>query len=185
MQKYRAYEIYFLIALPVLLLSLIWNWLQLVYVIIFFLATLDLIFITTPIDDKTNHSSVNYYERSSRWNWFNYVLIVLLIIEAFMFTIIPVGQGFVILASWAINILMIRKLSTAYGATIFKSMLMGYLKQQMPNVEPHKFDMAYEYINRSEFPSAKDLALFAGVSEQTADDIIHYYSVYTQSNFTK
>lgn len=182
MQKYRIYELYFLIALPLLVLSLIWNWLQLIYAVAFFLATLDLIFITIPINDKTKHSSVNYYQRSSRWNWFNYTLIGLLIVEAFMFTIIPVGQALIVLASWAINILIIRRLIQSYGSSIVRSMVSGYLKQQIPDLAPHKFDMALDYLAKDTDPSTQELSIFAGISVKDADDIIHYFKVYNENN---
>ena len=132
--RYRQYVFFFAVTSPLVIAALLWPWFEIPYALIFFLASFTLVFAREEVVDYPQNSALQHYERSSRFNWYNYLPIGLLILASLCFVWLPVNKAIVSLLFWGAAVAIIFKYSSPARQKLGEELVADYLKLQFPQL---------------------------------------------------
>lgn len=180
--RYKQYVFFFAITSPLVIVALIWPWFEIPYALIFFLASFALIFIQEPVPEFPQNSTLQHYERSSRFNWYNYLPIVLLILASLCFVWLPVNKAIVSLVFWGIAVALIFKFSTPAREKLGEELVADYLKSQFPQLGTLEI---YQFIDLAQTDAKVDAiktAKLLDIDQETAQQVVNLYFKYVRNN---
>lgn len=140
---------FYTIGIFICLLGLVTPWLATPYMLLFFGASINLIFTweRTLLPDP-EHSGKTYFERHSRWNYYSYALSILFIIATILVVVIPINKYITTLVIWSICLWIVIKLNSKAKSNLVTNMIIDYVSQQEPNLPRIKIkEYVYAWVN--------------------------------------
>lgn len=179
---YKQYVFYFVISSPLIIATFIWPWLEVAYALIFFLASFNLFFVRENVAEIPEFSTLDHFERESRFNWYNYLPIGLLIIASLCFVWLPINKAIISLLFWAISIGILFKFSNPARQKLGEELVADYLKSQFPELGTTEIYRFVDYAQTSEKVDAEQTAKLLDVDTETAQKIVNLYFKYVRNN---
>lgn len=180
--RYRQYVFFFAITSPLVTATFIWPWLEVPYALVFFLASFNLIFTREVIPTFPQNSTLEHYERSSRFNWYNYLPIVLLILASLCFVWLPINKAIVSLLFWGIAVFIIFRFSTPARQKLGEELVADYLKLQFPELGTTEVYRFVDFAQTSPQLDAKQTAALLDIDQETAQNLVTLYFKYIKNN---
>lgn len=179
MNQVQLYRRIYLISIPVGIITLLLPWVESIYALMFFGSTIFILFAKEQVKEDPSHSTVTHYERSSRWNWFNYALSGMLIFAALLFVFSPIGRTFTLFILWSTYVIAINFLHLKYHTGGGEQLIADYIQSQMPDLTTEQVKEAVTLFSQN--PTA-DIAARLQLPPEKVDQIRHYYKTYKHNN---
>lgn len=178
MQVYYRYGFWFLASLPLAVASLAWGWLDYVYLLVFLLASSDLIFVRESKDYSQTASSFNHYQFFSRVNILNLCLTVWLSLTLLIYALgIKTLRILPLVLSWALMSYVLQRYIVKIGLAIERWLFRSYLTRKLPELPASIIALALRDYPKA-LPAPKTLASLLKIEFDQAEKLTHYYQVY-------
>lgn len=180
--RYRQYVFFFAVSSPLVIATFIWPWLEIAYALVFFAASFNLIFAREVVVDFPQNSTLEHYERASRFNWYNYLPIGLLLLAALCFVWLPINKAIVSLAFWGIAVYIIFRFSSPARQKLGEELVADYLKLQFPELGTAEVYRFVDFAQTTPKLDAKQAAKLLDIDQETAQKLVSLYFKYIKNN---
>ena len=140
-----------------------------------------MVFAREEVVDYPQNSTLQHYERSSRFNWYNYLPIGLLILASLCFVWLPVNKAIVSLLFWGAAVAIIFKYSRPARQKLGEELVADYLKLQFPQLGTTEIYRFIDFAQTTNKVDAKATAKLLDIDEETALQIVNLYFKYVKN----
>lgn len=180
--RYQKYIIAFALTSPCWVASLGLTGLDIIYGLVFFIASMVMIFTTEKAKQVPDHSTVDHFEQLSRLNWYNLAPAASLVMASVLFVWAPGHRATIVFVMWALSCLAILFFSHQARIKLFNNLVVDYLSQKFPTLSRPQLTCGVTMIVNKRHISVKKLSLSLHIDASEAAKIRYLCLKYIENN---
>lgn len=177
----RSYTNTYLAGLGLFLVTLLVRELQVIYMISYFLVGLAFIFTFQQPEEDPQHSTIDHFERASRWNMYSYILAGGLVLAALLVSFLPLQPNWSTFIIWTLSVGGIYALNRYYGQRLVTKVIADYLGRQLPDYAT-QMQLIVQTVQQDPQISSAELTTKFKLNPTDADRLLFLYKQYISNN---
>jgi hypothetical protein len=182
MARYENYRLIYGAGLLVFLFSFLAEWAGSVYMLMFFLSSINLIIAREPVPEEPTHSTVDHYQRESRWNWLNYGVAGYLVASSLLYWFSPVSKPLTVLILWTILLAAYARGMHWAQRKLMADLIVSYVNEQLPQISHRDITKAVQLVMHNKRRTDADLEKYIHLPKETLAQVRRYISTYVEQN---
>ncbi len=184
MERFSTYRTFYLIGIPVFLISLIWPFMQVPYLLMFIVLSFGFVFSDELIPEDPQRSTVTHFERNSRYNLFNYIIAGGLVFAAIVIGAISAPPHITTFIVWTASLAGLYYFIKYYGNQILKVLIVDYILTQMPELDFTELEGCVTELLKDITTPTTALTTKYKITTEQAEKVKSYTRTYLENNIT-